>query len=148
MTTALVGGRDVSLWTSKKLESAWSSAEFSYSISAEILSAITRKFTTLETQAKLGLLFSFAALKKQTLSSLTNEIREIFEIALKDDEEWVRICAQELQPILSVSNPHIELNLDNNRFQNIVDQLSKIGTFVDAIELNAMEIESICILNY
>ena len=120
----LAGGRDVAVWLSKKLESAWSAEDFAYLVSEEILVAIAKKFSTLETQVKLGLLFSFVAIRKQVLHDLTGPIREILDLAAQDEEEWVRVCAQELADILS-SKPHINVKIDNARNKTSYNELVK-----------------------
>jgi hypothetical protein len=117
-----VGGRDVAVWLSKKLESPWSAEDFAYLVTDEVLVAVTKKFSVLETQAKLGLMFSFVALRsKPMFESIVAHVRDIFDLAVQDPEEWVRVCASQLQEILAPKprinmlpeNPHVEETFKN-----------------------------------
>jgi len=114
--------RDVGLWLTSKLEEPWSSEKITAQISQELLSAIKPKFSSLEPNIKIGLLFSFLALRRKQITELETPIKDIIQIGIEDEDEWVKTVSRLLYSLLekqpTTESNNNQTNLKQNHFSD------------------------------
>lgn len=91
--------RDIEAWLTAKLEDPWSSEKIASLLTKDILIHIQAKFTTMDISLKLKLLFSIISLRKKPFKDLEEAILNIFQLAMGDEDEWVRILSQILRTL-------------------------------------------------
>ncbi len=120
--------KDLAFWLQNKLLSDWGSDQLALFLTVDVLQQIKLKYPSLEPAIKLRFLFSLLGVKKKQMTAeLVQEISEILQMALKDEDEWVKITAEMFFPITS-KKPHMELDVKYPAFQQFQDHLEpKIG---------------------
>lgn len=132
--------RDVGLWLTSKLEEPWSSEKITSQITQELLSAIKPKFSALEPNIKIGLLFSFLALRRKQISELEEPIKSIIQIGIEDEDEWVKTVSRLLYSLLAKQpttesnnnqNNTAQIHINDTQFTEIRDTLMKTISTLD-----------------
>ena len=91
--------RDIEAWLSAKLEDAWSSEKLSSLLTNDILQHAKTKFSSMDTSIKLKLLQSFISLRKKPFKDMEEDVRSILQLAVNDEDEWVKILGGLLQTL-------------------------------------------------
>uniref|UniRef100_H2YIS1 HDAg domain-containing protein n=1 Tax=Ciona savignyi TaxID=51511 RepID=H2YIS1_CIOSA len=132
---------DTALWLHNKLGSAeelWIPSSISGIIKTSTIDNIFRCFAVLTTTVKLKLLLGFLHLPRRNLEEMKHMIEGIIEVALEDNDLWVRLVAN----IVNTYPMTCTLNLDllpSPIAQNVLDQLSEKVNETDAFSSLPLE---------
>eukprot|EP00002_Diphylleia_rotans_P039429 TRINITY_DN913_c0_g1_i10.p1 TRINITY_DN913_c0_g1~~TRINITY_DN913_c0_g1_i10.p1 ORF type:complete len:696 (+),score=135.35 TRINITY_DN913_c0_g1_i10:72-2159(+) len=77
----------------RTLQSPWTSTLFATEWNLATIQAALRRFSNLESTTKIQLLFSFLSCRKNVLSQVSADIPKFLDLAVEDEDEWVRTCA-------------------------------------------------------
>uniref|UniRef100_H2YIS0 HDAg domain-containing protein n=1 Tax=Ciona savignyi TaxID=51511 RepID=H2YIS0_CIOSA len=141
MTHPHVRDSDTALWLHNKLGSAeelWIPSSISGIIKTSTIDNIFRCFAVLTTTVKLKLLLGFLHLPRRNLEEMKHMIEGIIEVALEDNDLWVRLVAN----IVNTYPMTCTLNLDllpSPIAQNVLDQLSEKVNETDAFSSLPLE---------
>src|SRR5690606_5999162 len=113
---------------SSKLNEPWTHERIISYLSNDFLQQVQAKYSTFETTVKLEFLFSFLSLRPKQLDELRSSISQIFDIARKDQDEWVQITSELLHCIIK-DNSKVNVNITNKKFTKTLEELHSTCNF-------------------
>jgi len=122
MNLQFSGEGNVELWLSSKLQEPWSSEKISSLLTAEMLQDIRSKFTTMETQLKLKILFAMLSMRKIALKELEAQIQELLSIGRADNDEWISVFCEMFETY--PTDQTLKRDISNESFCNILHEMT------------------------
>lgn len=115
--------RDLRLWLVSKLEDKWPKL---VTLNRDVLQAAVQIFQTLEAPLKVKLLFACIMAKNDM--PVHDLLHNLFEVAKKDDDEWVRVVAS-LLCTHETGVLNFDYLLENPTSKAVLEKLKEVGMY-------------------